>query len=108
MFYVLLQATELKRWHKIYLRLMRQERVNDDGVLEYYDVATIDVDCKVTDKQNLNRIREEYVDPSGTTSVAKTVGGDAYRVINTTDGFYVISCGAFLIKRELVCECEAV
>lgn len=59
---------------------MRMERRNDEGVTEFFDVATIDVDCRVTDKEMLDRQREEYVDPSGVTSIATDEKGGTYRV----------------------------
>jgi len=70
----------VKVWHKIYLRLIRMERKNDEGLVQFVDVATIDVDCVTTDKEMLDRIREEYVDPSGVISIAKDEKGDTYKV----------------------------
>jgi len=74
------KATQVKVWHKIYLRLIRMERKNDEGLVQFVDVATIDVDCVTTDKEMLDRIREEYVDPSGVISIAKDEKGDTYKV----------------------------
>lgn len=67
------------------------ERKNDEGVTEFFDVATVDVDCRVTDKETLDRQREEYVDPSGVTSIATDEKGGTYRVC-------VVTFVAFLTK----------
>lgn len=56
------------------------ERKNDAGITEFVDVATIDVDCEVTDKEMLDRTREEYIDLSGVTSVAKDEKGNTFKV----------------------------
>ena len=59
---------------------MREQTVNKQGAIEFEDIVTIDIDCMFTEKISLDRTREEYVDPSGYTSIAKDVDGNAFRV----------------------------
>lgn len=80
MHYFSFKALRTKEWHKIYLSLVQTESPNSQGYLENIDVATINIDCRFTDKQTLDKRREEYLDPSGYTSIAKDLNGKSHRV----------------------------
>jgi hypothetical protein len=58
--------------------------------MEDVDVVTVNIDCEYTDKHTLDRIREEYIDLSGYTSIAKDINGKSQRVCNTNIApFYI-------------------
>ena len=76
---MLLKITKTKDWHKIYLRIIQGEQL-EDGNKRIVDIVTIDVDCKLTHKQVLDTPREPNIDLNGYTSVGRDINGKKIRV----------------------------
>lgn len=71
-------VTKTKEWHKIYLRIIQGEQIQD-GTKRIVDIVTIDVDCRLTDKQVLDTPREPNMNLNGYTSIGRDIDGKKIR-----------------------------